>query len=134
MSLHRREQDKTPSEIDKLIAETQDIESRAVLFVLNSMAKEINSVAEATLDIEEKLESHIIKDAEVKNKVAGAAKVLAWMIGFAQIVGLTMWVQIRADFKEIATGIAQNRETNVSQEIKIENSARILEKMLDRRQ
>ena len=134
MMQRRREQDKTPSEIDKLISETQDIESRAVLFVLNAMAKEINGVVSATADIEEKLDAHIAEETQIKDRVIGGAKILSWIIGLAQVIGLAMWIQIRADFRDIASGIAQNREANVSQEVRIENSARVLEKILDKRQ
>ena len=100
----------TPAVLDisLMIAAEDDPKQRAFLIVLNSinLALEANTVT--VKEISFKLETHLLaynqstKDSEeIINKGKGAWKVIAWVIGIAQLVGMTGWYQLRNDMAEL---------------------------------
>jgi hypothetical protein len=102
----------TPAVLDisLMIAAEDDPKQRAFLIVLNSinLALEANTVT--VKEISFKLETHLLaynqstKDSEeIINKGKGAWKVIAWVIGIAQLVGMAGWYQLRTDMAELTT-------------------------------
>jgi len=102
----------TPAVLDisLMIAAEDDPKQRAFLIVLNSinLALEANTVT--VKDISLKLETHLLaynqstkNSEEIINKGKGAWKVIAWVIGIAQVGFLAAWIQLRTDLTELTT-------------------------------
>jgi hypothetical protein len=110
----------TPAVLDisLMIAAEDDPKQRAFLIVLNSinLALEANTVT--VKDISFKLETHLLaynqstkNSEEIINKGKGAWKVIAWVIGIAQVGCLAAWIQLRTDLTELTTN---SRNTQIA--------------------
>lgn len=117
---NRRATDKLPLDIENMILQEDDLKQRAFLIVLNSINKSLIANTDTIREVSEKLESHLEnfdshtreEDARL-NKGRGAWKILAWVVGVAQIVALGIWNEARSEIKQINATLSQI-ETRVS--------------------
>lgn len=111
---NRRATDKLPLDIENMILQEDDLKQRAFLIVLNSINKSLMANTETIREVSEKLESHLEnfdshtreEDARL-NKGRGAWKILAWVIGVAQVMALGIWNEARSEIKQINATLAQ---------------------------
>lgn len=111
---NRRATDKLPLDIDNMILQEDDLKQRAFLIVLNSINKSLMANTETIREVSEKLESHLEnfdshtreEDARL-NKGRGAWKILAWVVGVAQVMAIGIWNEARSEIKQINATLAQ---------------------------
>jgi hypothetical protein len=111
----RRETDKIASlDIEQMILAEDDQKQRAFLIVLHSINKSLIANTETIREVSDKLEMHLenfenhTKSEEaLMNKGRGAWKVVAWVIGVVQVIGLGIWNEARTEIKGINTSISQ---------------------------
>jgi len=107
-----RESDNHTLNIDHMIINEPDPKQRAFLIVLNSINQSLVANTRITADLSERLETiaanfeaHAEIDAANTNKRLGAWKVIAYVIGGIQFIGLGIWQGARADISAIHTAI-----------------------------
>ena len=107
-------------DISLMIAAEDDPKQRAFLIVLNSINLSLEANTVTVKEISSKLESHLLaynqstKDSEeIINKGKGAWKVIAWIIGLAQVIGLAAWIQLRSDLTELTANSRNTQLTDV---------------------
>lgn len=106
---NRRETDKLMSlDIDQMILAEDDPKQRAFLIVLNSINNSLIANTETIKDVSGKLdahltsyEKHVEQEDALLNKGRGAWRVMAWVIGAVQMVGLGIWNEARTEIKDI---------------------------------
>ena len=88
-------------EIDALIRDEQDPRNRAMLLVLSKIAATLTDNTRMTREIDTRLEQHLSRyerraeeDAEIQSRALGAWRVIAWLLGMAQLLafGSAGWV------------------------------------------
>lgn len=88
-------------EIDALIRDEQDPRNRAMLLVLAKIATTLTDNTRMTREIDTRLEQHLSRyerraeeDAEIQSRALGAWRVIAWLLGMAQLLafGSAGWV------------------------------------------
>ena len=129
---NRRETDsKEQHDIDKLIAEENDPKVRLHLMVMNSMNRNLianteatNAVASMVSNVDKDLKSHIesfeVHTAEESKRIKEhdeiisngrfGWKILSWIIGIVQVLGLIIWSNTSADIKSIHTAIHSSEQ------------------------
>jgi len=89
------------SEIDDLIRSEQDPRNRAMLLVLAKIASTLTDNTRLTREIGDRLEDHLTSyerkaasDADTQSRALGAWRVIAWLLGMAQLLvfGSAGWV------------------------------------------
>ena len=105
-NLGRRNSDKSV-DIEGMIIEEGDPKQRAFLIVLNAINISLVANTHTVREISEKLESHLDNfqahtenEDAIMNQGRGAWKVLAWVLGIAQTVTVSVWLM---SINEIAT-------------------------------
>ena len=105
-TLGRRNSDKSV-DIEGMIIEEGDPKQRAFLIVLNAINISLVANTRTVREISEKLESHLDNfqahtenEDAIMNQGRGAWKVLAWVLGIAQTVTVSVWLM---STNEIAT-------------------------------
>ena len=105
-NLGRRNSDKSV-DIEGMIIEEGDPKQRAFLIVLNAINISLVANTRTVREISEKLESHLDNfqahtenEEAIMNQGRGAWKVLAWVLGIAQAVTVSVWL---ISTNEIAT-------------------------------
>lgn len=134
MDQNRRATDKLPLDIDQLIMQEDDPKQRAFLIVLNSINNSLIANTETIKDVSEKLdahltsyEQHVEKEDAILNKGRGAWKVVAWIIGVVQVVGLGIWANAREELKDIHS-MLQKEQLQLSQ---LESRVLFVERVAD---
>lgn len=88
-------------EIDALIKDEQDPRNRAMLLVLSKIATTLTDNTRMTREIDTRLAQHLTRyerraeeDAEIQSRALGAWRVIAWLLGMAQLLafGSAGWV------------------------------------------
>lgn len=88
-------------EIDALIRDEQDPRNRAMLLVLAKIATTLTDNTRMTREIDTRLAQHLSRyerraeeDAEIQSRALGAWRVIAWLLGMAQLLafGSAGWV------------------------------------------
>lgn len=88
-------------EIDALIKDEQDPRNRAMLLVLSKIATTLTDNTRMTREIDTRLAQHLTRyerraeeDAEIQSRALGAWRVIAWLLGIAQLLafGSAGWV------------------------------------------
>ncbi len=102
----------TPT-IEELIQQANDPSDRAMLVVLNKMASSLDANTRLTEAVSTRLEEHIEsfqekveEDNAIKNKGMGAWKILAWVLGLAQVAVGWGLMEARAEAGRIASAIS----------------------------
>ncbi len=125
----------TPIDIDQMIMQEDDPKQRAFLIVLNNINKSLIANTDTIREVSSKLETHLLhyeqhveKEDELLNKGRGAWKVVAWVIGVVQIVGLGIWANAREELKDIHAMLLKE-QVQLSQ---LESRVLFVEKVHDR--
>lgn len=91
-------------DISLMIAAENDPKQRAFLIVLHNINLSLEANTTTVKEISEKLEQHLEafnehtqEDQKLINQGRGAWKIVAWVIGLAQILGTGAWLQQRSD-------------------------------------
>ena len=85
-------------DIDKLITDENDPKFRVLLMLVKSLSDYLAGNTEAVNDMSNKLDAHLsafearaTRDDELRNQGRGAWRVLAWVLGGVQVIGLGIW-------------------------------------------
>lgn len=105
---NRRLSNSKANDIESMIAEENEPKQRAFLIILNSINNSLMANTNTTSDVAIKLDEHLSRfeaksaaDAELLNQGRGAWKILAWVLGVAQIGVLAACTSVISDLKEI---------------------------------
>lgn len=108
------EDNRHQAEIEQLIAEEEDPKKRLHLIVLNRINLSLVANTNTVKSVSEKLESHLEnfekktrEQDELVNKSKGAWKVMIYVLGFLQIVGIGMWTTVSDDLKFLHKSLAE---------------------------
>jgi ferric-dicitrate binding protein FerR (iron transport regulator) len=113
-------------DIDRMIAEEDDPKMRVLLMLVSTFNKNLteNTLAVESLGI--KFDTHLTtfearsaRDDETRSQVKGAWKVLAWVLGVVQCIGLAIWIEAKSDIKEIHSAIAEGRAAKIEMDARI---------------
>jgi len=103
----------TPFDLEQMIAAENDPQRRVLLLLVNTFNANLAANTTAVEGISTKLDNHLTKfeqhmalDDELRNQGKGAWKVLAWVLGGVQVIGLGIWVEAKAEIKDIHASIA----------------------------
>lgn len=106
-------------DIDQLIAQEDDPKFRVLLVLVKSMGDYLHDNTKAMSDLSSKLDTHLTafearaaRDDELRNQGRGAWRVLAWVLGIVQVVGLGIWVEAKNDIKGIHEAITLGQQTD----------------------
>mgnify|MGYP000868042924 CR=1 FL=1 len=105
--------------IEKLIAEENDPKLRAFLILLNAINQSLISNTETTRELSDKLDAHLTRfeqktaqDRSRLDQARGAWRVIAWVLGGVQVIGLGIWTYANSAIHEIKTAQAQLQVSN----------------------
>ncbi len=100
--------------IEKLIAEENDPKLRAFLILLNEINQSLISNTETTRELSEKLDAHMTRfeektarDTSMLDQARGAWRVIAWVLGGVQVIGLGIWTYANSAIHDINAAQAQ---------------------------
>jgi len=106
----------TQFDIGKMIAEENDPKLRVLLLLVNAFNENLTENTTATQSLGQKFDEHLTnfeeraaQDDALKNQGRGAYKVAAVVIAAVQVVGMGIWLQAKADIKEIHAAIADGK-------------------------
>ena len=115
-------------DIDKLITDENDPKFRVLLMLVKSLSDYLAGNTEAFNDMSNKLDAHLsafearaTRDDELRNQGRGAWRVLAWVLGIVQVIGLGIWVEAKSEIKDIHTALvaAQRADASVDSRITV---------------
>jgi hypothetical protein len=132
MTTHsRRSTDNRVGDIEALISEENDPKQRAFLIILNSINASMVANTEATREVADKLDNHLSlfekkseADALLLNQGRGAWKVLAWVLGTAQVAILAISGYVFSDLEKLHEGQQLSRLAEARLEVRISNLER----------
>jgi hypothetical protein len=91
-------------DISQMIAAEDDPKQRAFLIVLHSINQSLEANTTTVREISDKLEVHLevynthtAEEQKLLNQGRGAWKIVAWVIGIAQVLATGAWIQQRND-------------------------------------
>ena len=106
--MNRRATDKRVHNIEEMIAEENDPRQRSFLIVLNSINNSLLANTRTITEVSGKLDAHLTafeaksaEDTALLNKGRGAWKIIAWVLGIAQMGVFAAYVAITSDLKNI---------------------------------
>lgn len=107
---HRRASDANPFDIEKMIAQENDAKTRASLIVLNNINLSLMANTQMITEVAGKLDAHLEHyethtrdEAKLFNRGIGAWKVMAWVLGVAQLALIAGVGYLVGDLKDIHT-------------------------------
>lgn len=115
-------------DIDKLITDENDPKFRVLLMLVKSLSDYLAGNTEAVNDMSNKLDAHLsafearaTRDDELRNQGRGAWRVLAWLLGGVQVIGLGIWVEAKGEIKDIHAALvaAQRADASVDSRITV---------------
>lgn len=108
------EDNRHQAEIEQLIAEEEDPRKRLHLIVLNRINLSLVANTNTVRSVSEKLEEHLEnfekrtrEQDELVNKSKGAWKVMIYVLGFLQVVGIGLWTTVSDDLKFLHKSVAE---------------------------
>jgi hypothetical protein len=111
METSRRKTDSV-TDISLMIANENDPKQRAFLIVLNSINMALEANTATVREISQKLEhllddfdTHVTEDERLVNQGRGAWKVVAWVIGIAQVMATGAWVTQRNEISDLTKAV-----------------------------
>ena len=121
---NRRSSDQAEqTEIESLIAAEDDPKMRLQLMIMNRINLSLIANTHTINEIATKLENHLslyeqrtAAEQALLNKGKGAWRVVAWVIGAVQVIGLGIWADARSDLASIHTALEQSRTSDVRME------------------
>lgn len=122
-----------PFDLRQLIAQENDPKMRVLLMLVNNSNDNLaaNTVAvEANIsainELAIRLDGHLVtfeqramRDDEMRNQGKGAWKVLAWVLGIAQAAGAYVWVDIKAEIKELHLSVVSSQKADATIESRL---------------
>lgn len=97
-----------PNMIEQMIADESDPKNRTFLLILNNINKSLCLNTETIINVSNKLDAHLTrfeehteKEEKLINQGKGAWKVVSWVLGIVQVVGLAIWVDSRKEISDI---------------------------------
>lgn len=122
-------------EIERLIQQENDPKARLHLMILNRISISLIANTQTINDVATKLDEHLTSyEEQSKNTAAavnqgkGAWKVVSWVLGLVQVVGLGIWASVGADIKHIHESI----NASVVSDARLDARLSAIEKRLDR--
>ena len=119
---NRRHTDTEQQDIEEMIAAENDPKIRLQLMVMNrinlSLIANTSQLGDLSNQFERHLKTYQTNTAAFEaalNKGRGAWRVAALFLGIVQIVGISLWVDFKADFKELQ--IAESKDQSVHADI-----------------
>lgn len=116
-----------PFDIEEMIAREDDPKARTYLIILSSLHHALVANTSAALEIKCSLDEHLNnfeKQTEehraLMNQGRGAAKVVAWVLGIVQVIGLAIWVEAKADLKGIHDALTAAQAVDIRANAKID--------------
>jgi len=123
-----------PLDIEDLIENEQDRSKRTLLLLIHRISLSLYANTKATEKIErsmvengDKLDGHITNFEEHKrieegfiNRGKGAWKILAWVLGIAQTIGVLIFLNVSADINQIHNVLENDKVQHVEFKSKIE--------------
>lgn len=110
-----------PFDLEQMIAAENDPKLRVLLMLVNTFNANLAANTTAVEGISTKLDNHLTKfeqrsaaDDELRNQGKGAWKVLAWVLGGVQVIGLGIWIEAKADIKDIHAAIIASQKTGAA--------------------
>jgi len=105
---NRRISDNQSLDISQMIADENDPKQRAFLIVLHSINLNLEANTRTITDIADKLDTHIqtfesrvnTEDTLI-NQGKGAWKIMAWVLGIAQVAALGLWANLQGDISSL---------------------------------
>lgn len=106
-------------DISQMIANEDDPKQRAFLIVLHSINQSLEANTTTVREISDKLEVHLevynthtAEEQKLLNQGKGAWKIVAWVIGLAQLLATGAWVQQRTDMNALNATVHAELLTN----------------------
>ena len=128
---NRRTTDNQSLDINQLIADESDPKQRAFLIVLHNINLSLEANTNTVRDIGDRLEEHITKFTDHTNNEQvlmaqgkGAWRVMAWVLGIAQIMVISLWSTVKSDLSSLN---ARDQQYEVGH-VQLMNRVDILEK------
>lgn len=97
------------AEIERMIGEETDPRVRVQLLMMYKLTSAVTSMGENVSDLDRKFSLHINDDNALVNQIKGAWKVIAWVLGVAQVLVVWVYLDLRTDVRSLAE--AQHRDT-----------------------
>jgi len=123
----RRAGDSKRQDIEAMIAEENDPKQRAFLIILNSINQSLVANTVATASLSEKFDNHLTAfeekvqtDAELLNQGKGMWKAIAWVMGAAQAIGLSLAAYVVRDLSDIHRDLQASRQAETRLELRID--------------
>ena len=118
-------------DISRMIADENDPKQRAFLIVLHNINLSLEANTTTVKEISEKLETHLEafnvhtqEDQKLINQGRGAWRVVAWIIGIAQVIATGAWIQQKTDIAALDQAVRQE----LIEHAKIDSKMDFLEK------
>ena len=117
-----------PFDLEQMIAAENDPKFRVLLMLVKSLSDYLAGNTEAVNDMSNKLDAHLsasearaARDDELRNQGRGAWRVLAWVLGIVQVIGLGIWVEAKSEIKDIHAALtaAQRADASVDSRITV---------------
>lgn len=120
-----------PFDIEEMILREDDPKARAYLIILSSLHHALVANTSATLEIKRSLDEHLNnfeKQTEehraLMNQGRGAAKVVAWVLGIVQVIGLAIWIEAKSEIKGIYSALNAAQTKDVRADAALEDHER----------
>lgn len=124
---NRRFTDSKRHDIEAMIAEENDPKQRAFLIILNSINHALMANTAATSGLSQKFDEHlttfekkVAEDAEILNQGKGMWKVIAWGLGAAQALVISLAIYAANDLKALHGELQKGHDIDVRLESRIE--------------
>jgi hypothetical protein len=122
-----------PFDLRQLIAHEDDPKLRVLLMLVNTFNENlaantiaVDSNAAAVNEIASKLDTHLLafeeraaKDDALRNQGKGAWRVLAWVLGIVQVIGLGIWGEAKGEIKDIHAALTAAARADASVDSRI---------------
>ena len=126
--------EKLPSlDISQMIASENDPKQRASLMVLHAISTSLEAITVTIRDMQDKFEIHLLrfethatKEQELMNQGKGAWKIMAGLIGFAQVFVIFIGNEVRTDLSSLRS----SSQAAVVADMKLESRINMLESKL----
>jgi len=127
---NRRMSDNQSLDISQMIADENDPKQRAFLIVLHSINLNLEANTRTITDIADKLDTHIQTfesrvnhEDKMINQGKGAWKIMAWLLGLAQIGAFGLWTNLQHNL----TTLKDNNAKVVSELVQVRERVILLE-------
>ncbi len=112
--------------IEKLISEEQDTKVKLQLMVMNRINLSLIANTNTIHEIGDRLEEHLVNyeqrtrvEDEILNKGKGAWKVVAWIVGIVQAIGLVLWNDVRTNMDQTHQHMLENNYAHSIFELRV---------------